>query len=129
MSEFRGFDEVRGMQEALAVQSALEQLTSPELFPLLAGYPAQLSIRPRENHYDIQGHLNNVAAVRIFQDVRVWYMSSLVRPVVGGLVARGYVVGVRELVTSYVTEARPGEQLFGGCRILGRSRRSWCFDE
>jgi acyl-CoA thioesterase FadM len=56
-------------------------------------------------------------------------MGDLVgRREVGALTA-GHVIGVRELVTTYVTEAHPGEQLYAGCRILGRSRRSYLFDE
>ena len=39
------------------------------------------------------------------------------------------VIGVREMVCSYVTEAMPAEELRGGCRVLGRSRRSYLFDE
>lgn len=113
-------------EEALAIQSTL---TPVEGVTLLAGYPVAMKVDPRPEHYDTQGHLNNVAAIRIFQDIRVIYMRDRVGRRRLNLLPREYVIGVRELVTSYLTEARPGEQLYAGCRVLGRSRRSWCFDE
>jgi acyl-CoA thioesterase FadM len=93
------------------------------------GWPLRWEVAHDDGHYDVQGHLNNVAALEIFQELRVRYMGGLVGRREMGLVARDHVVGVRELVTSYITEARPGEPLVGHCRILGRSRRSWAFDE
>ena len=111
---------------AVSIQSTLEPVQG---IALLEGYPAALQITPRPDHYDVQGHLNNAAAIRIIQDLRVTYMRDVLgRRRIEGM-ARGHIVGVREMVTSYIAQAHPGEQLYGGCRILGRSRRSWCFDE
>jgi acyl-CoA thioesterase FadM len=94
----------------------------------LDGYTAILDITPPEAAYDEQGHLNNVEVLRLFETLRRHYMFQA-----GGLrrqhLGEGLVVGVREMVCSYVTEAMPGEALVGGCRVLGRSERSYLFDE
>jgi acyl-CoA thioesterase FadM len=97
--------------------------------PLLHAYPLAVTIPQSPEHYDVQGHLNNVQAIELFQLLRVLYMGRIVGRRRIGLVAKDHVVGVRELVASYVTQAHPGEQLFGGCRMLGRSTRAWLFDE
>lgn len=78
--------------------------------------------------YDEQGHLNNVAVLDLFEKLRRQYMLQAAR-LRRDHIPDGYVVGVREMVCSYVSEALPGEQLRGGCRVLGRQRRSYLFDE
>jgi acyl-CoA thioesterase FadM len=92
------------------------------------GYPVVMTVDVPEGGYDEQGHLNNVAVLELFQQLRRRYIMG------AGQVRRetlpdGLVVGVREMVCSYVTEAMPSEELRGGCRVLGRSRRSYLFDE
>ena len=92
------------------------------------GYPFVDDVDVPESAYDEQGHLNNVAVLRLFEQLRRNYMAAT-----GGLhrefLPAGLVIGVREMVCSYVTEAMPSEELRGACRVLGRSRRSYLFDE
>lgn len=96
----------------------------------LKGYAFVVDVATTPRHYDVQGHLNNGAAVLLFNSVRLRYVQELLLAGGGGgLVAEGQVVGVRELVCRYESEARPGEELRGGCRVLGRSRRSWLYDQ
>jgi acyl-CoA thioesterase FadM len=92
------------------------------------GYPHVAVVEVPEGAYDEQGHLNNVAVLRLFEQLRRQYMFAtghLRRE----MLPPGTVVGVREMVCSYVTEAMPSEELRGGCRVLGRSHRSYLFDE
>jgi acyl-CoA thioesterase FadM len=95
---------------------------------LLAAYPCVADVQPPPEAYDEQGHLNNVAYLQLFEKLRRRYMFE------GGRLRRemlpaGLVVGVRELVCRYESEAMPGEKLVGGCRVLGRTERSYLFDE
>ena len=96
----------------------------------LAAFPLAVDVATTPRHYDEQGHLNNGAAVLLFNGLRRRYVQELLALHGGaGLVAAGEVVGVRELACRYESEARPGEDLRGGCRVLGRSRRSWLYDQ
>jgi acyl-CoA thioesterase FadM len=95
---------------------------------LLAAYPCVADLSPPAEAYDEQGHLNNVAYLQLFEKLRREYMF------VGGRLRRemlplGLVVGVRELICRYESEALPGEALRGGCRVVGRTERSYLFDE
>ena len=92
------------------------------------GYTVVTTVDVPEAAYDEQGHLNNVAVLRLFEQLRRQYMlgaGQLRRE----MLPDGLVVGVREMVCSYVTEAMPTEELRGGCRVLGRTNRSYLFDE
>jgi acyl-CoA thioesterase FadM len=92
------------------------------------GYPLVTVVDVPATAYDEQGHLNNVAVLKLFEQLRRRYMletGHLRRE----MLPPGMVVGVREMVCSYVTEALPSEELHGGCRVLGRSRRAYLFDE
>jgi acyl-CoA thioesterase FadM len=95
---------------------------------LLAAYPCTADVSPPAEAFDEQGHLNNVAYLELFATLRRQYMFN------GGRLRRemlpvGLVVGVRELICRYESETMPGESLTGGCRVLGRSERSYLFDE
>ena len=92
------------------------------------GYPVVDTVDVPESAYDEQGHLNNVAVLQLFEQMRRKYMLATGR-LRREMLPPGFVVGVREMVCSYVTEALPSEVLRGGCRVLGRSRRSYLFDE
>jgi acyl-CoA thioesterase FadM len=105
----------------------LQQLPSA-VVSIFDGYPLETVVDVPESGYDEQGHLNNVAVLRLFEQLRRKYMMKtghLRREVL----PEGLVIGVREMVCSYVTEAMPSEELHGGCRVLGRSRRAYLFDE
>jgi len=94
----------------------------------LDGYTLVTDIDVPESAYDDQGHLNNVAVLQLFEKLRRQYMLQKGR-LRREHIPPGYVVGVRERVCSYVPEAMRGEQLRGGCRVVGRNRRSYLFDE
>jgi acyl-CoA thioesterase FadM len=94
----------------------------------LAAYTVAVDIDVPDDHFDEQGHLNNVGFLRLFERLRREYMfgaGRLRREALPG----GLVVGVRELVCRYEAEVMPGQGLRGGCRVLGRSERSYLFDE
>ncbi len=95
---------------------------------VFAGYPVVTTVEVPEGGYDEQGHLNNVAVLRLFEKLRRHYMLGTGR-LRREILPPGIVVGVREMVCSYVTEAMPSEELRGGCRVLGRSQRAYLFDE
>jgi acyl-CoA thioesterase FadM len=95
----------------------------------LAGYTAQTILEPGESAYDMQGHLNNAAIVGLFSELRMFYMREIAGGIRRHLVPDGVVVGVRDLFVRYESEGMPGEQVRGGCRIVGRSNRAYLFDE
>ncbi|MFL6239749.1 MAG: acyl-CoA thioesterase [Actinomycetes bacterium] len=92
------------------------------------GYPVVTTVDVPAGAYDEQGHLNNVAVLSLFEKLRRHYMLKTGR-LRREMLPPGIVIGVREMVCSYVTEALPSEGLHGACRVLGRSRRSYLFDE
>jgi acyl-CoA thioesterase FadM len=94
----------------------------------LDGYTLVTDLDVPASAYDDQGHLNNVAVLELFEKLRRQYMLQKGR-LRREHIPQGYVVGVREMVCSYVSEAMPGEPLRGGCRVVGRHRRSYLFDE
>ncbi len=81
-------------------------------------------------HYDMQGHLNNAAALSLFNDLRIGYITH----VVGGAWPAGLDMGnrifaVADLFCSFLSEGFPGESYLGGTRIIGRTRVAWCYDQ
>jgi acyl-CoA thioesterase FadM len=81
------------------------------------GYRFVIDTPTNESDYDRQGHLNNAAAVRLLNDVRIAYVET-----VAGewwremLRTEGNVVAARELHVLYESEAVPGEELVGAMR-------------
>ena len=94
----------------------------------LAAYTVAVDIDAPPDHFDEQGHLNNVGFLRLFEKLRREYMFNSGR-LRREMLPVGLVVGVRELVCRYEAEVMPGQPLRGGCRVLGRSQRSYLFDE
>jgi acyl-CoA thioesterase FadM len=89
------------------------------------GYRFVADVPTTEHDYDLQGHLNNAAIVRLFNDLRIAYVQ-----VVAGdwwpemLQARGNVVVARELHVLYESEAVPGEELAGALRYAHRNGKA-----
>lgn len=88
------------------------------------GYRHIRAIDTPASAFDGQGHLNNSAISRIFNDLRVDYMI-MEHPELGAdLGAAGYVVAVREAHVLFESQGLPGEQYVGGIRIEGRRGRA-----
>ena len=81
------------------------------------GYRFIIDAPTNEGDYDRQGHLNNAAAVRLLNDLRIAYVEAVAgewwRDV---LRTEGNIVAARELHVLYESEAVPGEQLVGAMR-------------
>ncbi len=89
------------------------------------GYRAIGPVPVVESDYDRQGHLNNAAIVRMFNDMRISYVRDHVGQWWGDEIGvQGYVVAARELHVSYESEGRPGEQFVGGMKYVDREGKA-----
>ncbi len=89
------------------------------------GYRFVVDVAPAAADFDAQGHLNNAATVRVFNDLRVAY----VRGEIGGawvevLRRDEIVVAARELHVLYESEGRPGEAFVGALRYIRREGKA-----
>jgi acyl-CoA thioesterase FadM len=90
-------------------------------------------IRPApttDSDFDTQGHLNNAATVRVFNDSRIAY----VREAIGEwwaehLAENGYVVAARELHVLYESEGRPGDSFITAMRYVRREGRALVLEQ
>jgi acyl-CoA thioesterase FadM len=78
-----------------------------------------------ETDYDRQGHLNNAATVRLFNDLRIAYVET----VAGDwwrdtLLSSRTIVAARELHVLYESEAIPGDALIGAMRYAHRNGKA-----
>jgi acyl-CoA thioesterase FadM len=89
------------------------------------GYRFVVAVAPGADDFDRQGHLNNAAIVRIFNDLRVTYVQERLdirwREHLG---AEGLVVVAREVHVLYESEGRPGEEYVGAMRYVRREGRA-----
>jgi acyl-CoA thioesterase FadM len=87
-------------------------------------------IEPGPDDFDRQGHLNNAAIVRIFNDIRIAYvMHRLGTRWTEHLGAEGLVVVAREVHVLYESEGRPGEEYVGAMRYVRREGRAAIIDQ
>jgi len=89
------------------------------------GYRAVAPIATGAADFDTQGHLNNAATVRLFNDMRVAYVHGRIGawwP--EAIQASNYVIAAREVHVLYESEGMPGEQFVGGMRYVGREGKS-----
>jgi acyl-CoA thioesterase FadM len=87
-------------------------------------------IEPGPDDFDGQGHLNNAAIVRIFNDIRIAYvMHRLGTRWPEHLRAEGLVVVAREVHVLYESEGRPGEKYVGAMRYVRREGRAAIIDQ
>src|SRR5262245_61335009 len=89
------------------------------------GYRFITAVPSTEADYDRQGHLNNAATVRMFNDLRIAYVES----VLGdwwpeALRASANIVAARELHVLYESEAHPEERLVGAMRYAHRTGKA-----
>lgn len=88
------------------------------------GYRFVVPIEPQPTDFDAQGHLNNAAIVRIFNDIRIAYVQQRL----GDrwrrhLRAEGIVVVAREVHVLYESEGLPAEEYVGAMRYVRREGR------
>jgi acyl-CoA thioesterase FadM len=89
------------------------------------GYRFVVAVVPEPGDYDAQGHLNNAAIVRLFNDLRIAY----IRREIGDrwtdyLRAEGIVVVAREVHVLYESEGLPSETYVGAMRYVRREGRA-----
>jgi acyl-CoA thioesterase FadM len=107
-----------GVTSATPVASNGEAALSDE------GYRFIIPIEPQPTDFDAQGHLNNAAIVRIFNDIRIAYIVQRIGdrwP--AHLRAEGLVVVAREVHVLYESEGRPAERYVGAMRYVHREGR------
>jgi acyl-CoA thioesterase FadM len=89
------------------------------------GYRFVIPIEPNPTDFDAQGHLNNAAIVRIFNDIRMAYVQQRLHPRWREhLIAEGLVVVAREVHVLYESEGLPDEEYVGAMRYVRREGRA-----
>ena len=89
------------------------------------GYRVVVPIETAAADFDRQGHLNNAATVRLFNDMRVAYVHGRIGawwP--EAIQASRYVIAAREVHVLYESEGLPGERFVGGMKYVGREGKS-----
>jgi acyl-CoA thioesterase FadM len=89
------------------------------------GYQFVAPVAPHEGDFDRQGHLNNAAIVRLFNDMRVEYIHTRV----GAwwpeeIREQEYVIAAREVHVLYESEGLPGETFTGGMKYVRREGKN-----
>jgi acyl-CoA thioesterase FadM len=80
--------------------------------------------------FDAQGHLNNAATVRLFNDLRIAYVQGEVGfEWVDTLRRDQLVVAAREVHVLYESEGFPGESFVGGMRYVRREGKAAVLEE
>jgi len=80
--------------------------------------------------FDAQGHLNNAATVRLFNDLRIAYVQGEVGfEWTQRLRRETLVVAAREVHVLYESEGFPGEEFVGGMRYVRREGKASVLEE
>jgi acyl-CoA thioesterase FadM len=88
------------------------------------GFRFVTPVDPQPSDFDAQGHLNNAAIGRIFNDVRIAYVQRhLGEQWRDFLRAEGIVVVAREVHLLYESEGLPSEEYVGAMRYARREGR------
>jgi acyl-CoA thioesterase FadM len=94
------------------------------------GYRFVVPIEPAAGDFDAQGHLNNAATVKLFNDLRIAYVQGEVGFAWTETLRRDtLVVAARELHVLYESEGFPGEELVGGMRYVRREGKASVLEE
>ena len=94
------------------------------------GYRFVVPVVPIESDFDAQGHLNNAATVRLFNDLRIAYVQGEVGFEWVELLRRDtIVVAAKEVHVLYESEGFPGETLVGGMRYVRREGKASVLEE
>ena len=89
------------------------------------GYRVVDRVATSADDFDAQGHLNNAATVRLFNDMRIAYVHGRIGPWWPEQIqAEGFVIAAREVHVLYESEGLPGEALVGGMKYVGREGKS-----
>jgi acyl-CoA thioesterase FadM len=89
------------------------------------GYRYAIPIVPEPGDYDGQGHLNNAATVRLFNDMRIEYVFGRIGTWWTELIRdEGIIIAARELHVSYDSEGLPGEAFLGAMKYVRREGKS-----
>jgi acyl-CoA thioesterase FadM len=89
------------------------------------GYRFVVAVVPRPSDFDAQGHLNNAAIVRIFNDIRIEYIRQRIgERWPDHLREKGIVVVAREVHVLYESEGLPAEEFVGAMRYMYREGRA-----
>lgn len=89
------------------------------------GYKFVAPVVPDAGDYDHQGHLNNAATVRLFNDMRVAYVQGEIGAWWPEAIVRNrYVIAARELHVLYESEGLPGEEFYGGMKYVRREGKA-----
>jgi acyl-CoA thioesterase FadM len=89
------------------------------------GYRFVVPVVTTDTDFDAQGHLNNAATVRLFNDMRVAYVHGRVGPWWPEAIRmNGFVIAAREVHVLYESEGLPGEQFVGGMKYVGRDGKA-----
>jgi acyl-CoA thioesterase FadM len=94
------------------------------------GYRFVVPIEPAPGDFDAQGHLNNAATVKLFNDLRIAYVQGEIGFEWAATLRReSIVVAARELHVLYESEGLPGEQFVGGMRYVRREGKASVLEE
>jgi acyl-CoA thioesterase FadM len=89
------------------------------------GYRFVVPVEASAGDFDAQGHLNNAATVRLFNDLRIAYVRDGVGDEWLGTLRRdGLVVAAREVHVLYESEGLPGEVFVGALRYIRREGKA-----
>lgn len=94
------------------------------------GYRVVQPVETRADDFDRQGHLNNAATVRLFNDMRISYAHARIGawwP--EAIQANGFVIAAREVHVLYESEGRPGERFLGGMKYVGRDGKALVLEQ
>jgi acyl-CoA thioesterase FadM len=94
------------------------------------GYRFVVPVVPVESDFDGQGHLNNAATVRLFNDLRIAYVQGEIGPAWVELLGRdSIVVAAKEVHVLYESEGFPGESFVGAMRYVRREGKASVLEE
>ncbi len=89
------------------------------------GYRVVERVATVDADFDVQGHLNNAAVARIFNDNRVHYVRGRIGPQWGEhLRSERLVVAAREVHLLYESEGFPGESFLAAMRYVVREGKA-----
>ena len=101
-----------------------------EARPRGAGFRFVVPAPTLPDDFDRQGHLNNAAIVRVFNDLRIAYVHQAVGEWWPELLAsEGYVIAARELHVLYESEGQPGESFVGAMRYTRRDGKALLLEQ
>jgi acyl-CoA thioesterase FadM len=94
------------------------------------GYRFVVPVVPVDGDFDAQGHLNNAATVRLFNDLRIAYVQGEVGfEWVETLRRDALVVAAKEVHVLYESEGFPGESFVGAMRYVRREGKASVLEE